>query len=38
MDPRRPDFEKLASDDASKQIEFSGNENYLFFRIDKRLL
>jgi DNA polymerase III subunit beta len=29
---------KLASDDASKQIEFSGNENHLFFRIDKRLL
>jgi DNA polymerase III subunit beta len=29
---------KLASDDASKQIEFSGNENHLFFKIDKRLL
>ncbi len=29
---------KLASDDPSKQIEFSGNENHLFFRIDKRLL
>jgi DNA polymerase III subunit beta len=29
---------KLASDDATKQIEFSGNENHLFFRIDKRLL
>jgi DNA polymerase-3 subunit beta len=29
---------KLASDDSSKQIEFSGNENHLFFRIDKRLL
>jgi DNA polymerase-3 subunit beta len=29
---------KLASDDATKLIEFSGNENHLFFRIDKRLL
>jgi DNA polymerase-3 subunit beta len=29
---------KLASDDSSKLIEFSGNENHLFFRIDKRLL
>ena len=29
---------KLASDDPSKQIEFSGNDNHLFFRIDKRLL
>ena len=29
---------KLASDDASKEIEFSGNENHLFFKIDKRLL
>jgi len=29
---------KLASEDPSKQIEFSGNENHLFFRIDKRLL
>ncbi len=32
------EIQKLASDDASKQIEFSGNENHLFFRIDKRLL
>jgi len=29
---------KLASDDDSKVIEFSGNDNHLFFRIDKRLL
>ncbi len=29
---------KLASDDNTKQIEFSGNDNHLFFRIDKRLL
>jgi len=32
------EIQKLASDDSSKQIEFSGNENHLFFRIDKRLL
>ncbi len=32
------EIQKLASDDASKQIEFSGNDNHLFFRIDKRLL
>src|SRR5579875_1806042 len=32
------EIQKLASDDASKEIEFSGNENHLFFRIDKRLL
>jgi DNA polymerase III subunit beta len=32
------EIQKLASDDASKQIEFSGNENHLFFKIDKRLL
>ena len=29
---------KLASDDSAKQVEFSGNDNHLFFRIDKRLL
>jgi DNA polymerase-3 subunit beta len=29
---------KLASDDASKTVEFAGNDNHLFFRIDKRLL
>ncbi len=29
---------KLANDDATKVIEFSGNDNHLFFRIDKRLL
>ncbi len=32
------EIQKLASDDPSKQVEFSGNENHLFFRIDKRLL
>jgi DNA polymerase-3 subunit beta len=31
-------IQKLASDDSSEQIEFSGNENHLFFKIDKRLL
>lgn len=29
---------KLASEDSSKQIQFSGNENHLFFQVDKRLL
>ncbi len=32
------EIQKLANDDSSKQIEFSGNDNHLFFRIDKRLL
>ena len=32
------EIQKLASDDGSKQIEFSGNDNHLFFRLDKRLL
>ncbi len=32
------EIQKLASDDASKKIEFSGNDNHLFFKIDKRLL
>lgn len=32
------EIQKLASDDSEKQIEFSGNDNHLFFRIDKRLL
>ena len=32
------EIQKLASDDSSKKVEFSGNENHLFFRIDKRLL
>ncbi len=32
------EIQKLANDDISKQIEFSGNDNHLFFRIDKRLL
>jgi len=29
---------KLASDDATKTIIFAGNDNHLFFRIDKRTL
>ena len=29
---------KLASSDPTKKIEFSGNDNHLFFKIDKRLL
>jgi DNA polymerase III subunit beta len=32
------EIQKLASDDPSKKIEFSGNDNHLFFKIDKRLL
>lgn len=32
------EIQKLASEDPGKQVEFSGNENHLFFRIDKRLL
>ena len=32
------EIQKLASDDSTKTIEFSGNDNHLFFRIDKRLL
>lgn len=32
------EIQKLASDDPTKMIEFSGNDNHLFFRIDKRLL
>ena len=32
------EIQKLASDDSAKRIEFSGNDNHLFFRIDKRLL
>jgi DNA polymerase-3 subunit beta len=32
------EIQKLATDDGSKEIEFSGNENHLFFRIEKRLL
>ncbi len=32
------EIQKLASNDAEQQIEFSGNENHLFFKIDKRLL
>jgi DNA polymerase III subunit beta len=32
------EIQKLASDDSSEQIDFSGNENHLFFKIDKRLL
>ena len=32
------EIQKLANDDPSKEIEFSGNDNHLFFRIDKRML
>ena len=32
------EIQKLAGTDGSKQVEFSGNENHLFFQIDKRLL
>lgn len=32
------EIQKLASDDSTKKIEFSGNDNHLFFKIDKRLL
>ena len=32
------EIQKLASENGNKRIEFSGNENHLFFRIDKRLL
>jgi DNA polymerase-3 subunit beta len=32
------EIQKLAGSDPAKQIEFSGNDNHLFFRIDKRLL
>jgi DNA polymerase III subunit beta len=32
------EIQKLASDDPVKTIQFSGNDNHLFFRIDKRLL
>jgi DNA polymerase-3 subunit beta len=32
------EIQKLASDDPAKRVEFSGSDNHLFFRIDKRLL
>ncbi len=32
------EIQKLASDDAKKTVQFSGNDNHLFFRIDQRLL
>jgi DNA polymerase III subunit beta len=32
------EIQKLATENGNKRIEFSGNENHLFFRIDKRLL
>ncbi len=32
------EIQKLANDDSSSGVEFSGNDNHLFFRIDKRLL
>lgn len=38
--PRKAMLEilKLAGEGAEKQVEFAGNENHLFFRLDKRLL
>lgn len=38
--PRKAMLEilKLASEGAEKQVEFAGNENHLFFQLDKRLL
>lgn len=32
------EIQKLAADDGERPVEFSGNENHLFFRIDRRLL
>jgi DNA polymerase-3 subunit beta len=32
------EVQKLAASEPNKRIEFSGNDNHLFFRIDKRLL
>ncbi len=32
------EIQKLSSDDPSRKAEFSGNDNHLFFKIDKRLL
>jgi DNA polymerase-3 subunit beta len=32
------EIQKLASDDPSKTIDFAGNDNHLFFKIDKRTL
>lgn len=32
------EVQKLAAGDSAKKIEFSGNDNHLFFKIDKRLL
>ena len=32
------EIQKLANDDSSKMIDFSGNDNHLFFKIDKRTL
>jgi len=32
------EIQKLASDDSAGAVDFSGNENHLFFRVDKRLL
>jgi DNA polymerase-3 subunit beta len=29
---------KLASDDATKEVDFAGNDNHLFFQLEKRLL
>lgn len=32
------EIQKLANDDPAKKVQFSGNDNHLFFQIDKRLL
>lgn len=32
------EIQKLASEDSTHGVQFSGNENHLFFRIEKRLL
>ncbi|MFL6463488.1 MAG: DNA polymerase III subunit beta [Bryobacteraceae bacterium] len=32
------EIQKLASDDSTKSVQFSGNDNHLFFQIDKRTL
>ncbi len=32
------EIQKLSSDDSTKAVQFSGNDNHLFFQIDKRTL
>jgi DNA polymerase-3 subunit beta len=32
------EIQKLASDDSTKSVQFSGNDNHLFFQIDQRTL